>query len=55
MRYALLTFFVFAATAVAQIKIAVNATTIESAPIFLAERMPGMQIVPVPNGRMAME
>lgn len=55
MRYALLTFFVFAATAAAQIKIAVNATTIESAPIFLAERMPGMQIVPVPNGRMAME
>ena len=37
-----------------QIKIAVNATTIESAPIFLAERMPGVQIVPVPNGRVAM-
>ena len=37
-----------------QIKIAVNATTIESAPIFLAERTPGVQIVPVPNGRAAM-
>jgi NitT/TauT family transport system substrate-binding protein len=35
-------------------KIAVNATTIESAPIFLAERKPAVQIVPVPNGRAAM-
>jgi sulfonate transport system substrate-binding protein len=55
MRNRLLAFFVLAATATAQIKIAVNATTIESAPIFLAERMPGVQIVPVPNGRVAME
>ena len=46
---------VFAAAACAQIKIAVNATTIESAPIFLAERIPGVEIVPVPNGRVAME
>ena len=35
--------------------LAVNATTIESAPIFLGERIPGVEIVPVPNGRMAME
>src|ERR1700733_562033 len=55
MRNALLAFLMFAATAAAQIKIAVNATTIESAPIFLAERIPGVQIVPVPNGRVAME
>jgi ABC-type amino acid transport substrate-binding protein len=49
------TFCVLLATAAdAQIKIAVNATTIESAPIFLAERSPGVQIVPVPNGRVAM-
>ena len=39
----------------AQIKIAVNATTIESAPVFLAKRIPGVEIVPVPNGRVAME
>ena len=43
-----------ASVAHAQIKIAVNATTIESAPIFLAERTPRVQIVPVPNGRQAM-
>jgi NitT/TauT family transport system substrate-binding protein len=43
-----------AAAADAQIKIAVNATTIESAPIFLAERASGVQLVPVPNGRVAM-
>ncbi len=43
-----------AATASAEIRIAVNSTTIESAPIFLAERMPGVKIVPVPNGRVAM-
>jgi len=55
MRNALLVFLALAATAAAQIKIAVNATTIESAPIFLAERMPGVQIFPVPNGRVAME
>jgi len=55
MRNALIIFLVFAAAAAAQIKIAVNATTIESAPIFLAERMPGVEIVPVPNGRVAME
>src|SRR5438477_7157435 len=55
MRSGLLAFFVFAATAAAQIKIAVNATTIESAPIFLAERTPRVQIVPVANGRVAME
>src|SRR5437016_2210608 len=46
---------VFAAVASAQIKIAVNATTIESAPILLAERIPGVELVPVPNGRVAME
>jgi NitT/TauT family transport system substrate-binding protein len=45
----------FAAVANAQIKIAVNATTIESAPIFLAERTSRVQLVPVPNGRVAME
>jgi NitT/TauT family transport system substrate-binding protein len=50
-----LSFLLLAAAANAQIKIAVNATTIESAPIFLAERTPGVQIVPVPNGRVAME
>src|SRR6185369_7908728 len=55
MRSALLVFFVLAAGASAQIKIAVNATTIESAPIFLADRIPGVEIVPVPNGRVAME
>src|SRR4029077_9793458 len=49
-----LAFILVAANAIAQIKIAVNATTIESAPIFLAERKPGVQIVPVPNGRAAM-
>jgi len=43
-----------AGVAHAQIKIAVNATTIESAPIFLAERTPRVQIVAVPNGREAM-
>lgn len=43
-----------AGAAYAQIKIAVNATTIESAPVFLAERTPGVQIVPVANGRVAM-
>ena len=42
------------ATASAEIRIAVNATTIESAPIFLAERTPDVRIVPVPNGRVAM-
>jgi len=54
MRTTLIVCLTFAAAASAQIKIAVNATTIESAPIFLAERMPGVQIVPVPNGRAAM-
>lgn len=53
MRNALI-LLLLAAAADAQIKIAVNATTIESAPIFLAERSPGVQIVPVPNGRAAM-
>jgi sulfonate transport system substrate-binding protein len=52
MRSLLLLLAVIAANA--QIKIAVNATTIESAPIFLAERTPGVQIVFVPNGREAM-
>jgi NitT/TauT family transport system substrate-binding protein len=47
-------FLVLASAASAQIKIAVNATTIESAPIFLAEHGPAVQIVPVPNGRAAM-
>ncbi len=55
MRNLLLVFLTFAAGAGAQIKIAVNATTIESAPIFLAEKIPGVEIVPVPNGRVAME
>lgn len=55
MRNALVVFLMVAAAANAQIKIAVNATTIESAPIFLAERIPGVEIVPVPNGRVAME
>ena len=55
MRNLLLVFLVFAAGLSAQIKIAVNATTIESAPIFLAETIPGVEIVPVPNGRVAME
>jgi sulfonate transport system substrate-binding protein len=50
-----LAFLLLTAAANAQIKVAVNATTIESAPIFLAERTPGVQIVPVPNGRVAME
>ena len=54
MRNALLLLVVFAASAAAQLKIAVNATTIESAPIFLAKRIPGVEIVPVPNGRVAM-
>ena len=57
MRYKcrLIPFCILLATAAhAQIKIAVNATTIESAPIFLAERIPGVEIVPVPNGRVAM-
>ncbi len=49
-----LAFILLAAAASGQIKIAVNATTIESAPIFLAERTPGVEIVPVPNGRVAM-
>ncbi len=55
MRNLLLVFLVFAVGAFAQIKIAVNTTTIESAPIFLAEKIPGVEIVPVPNGRVAME
>jgi sulfonate transport system substrate-binding protein len=50
-----LAFVLLAAAASAQIKIAVNSTTIESAPIFLAERAPGVDLVPVPNGRVAME
>jgi ABC-type nitrate/sulfonate/bicarbonate transport system substrate-binding protein len=49
-----LAFILLAAAASGQIKIAVNATTIESAPVFIAERTPGVQIVPVPNGRAAM-
>lgn len=50
-----LAFILLATAATAQLKIAVNATTIESAPIFLAEHGPAVQIVPVPNGRVAME
>lgn len=50
-----LAFILLATAANAQIKIAVNATTIESAPIFLAERTSAVQIVPVPNGRVAMQ
>ena len=49
-----LAFLLLAAAGHAQIKIAVNATTIESAPAFLAARIPGVQIVFVPNGREAM-
>jgi NitT/TauT family transport system substrate-binding protein len=49
-----LAFILLAAAASGQIKIAVNATTIESALIFLAGRTPGVEIVPVPNGRVAM-
>jgi sulfonate transport system substrate-binding protein len=49
-----LAFILLAAAASGQIKIAVNATTIESAPIFLAGRTPGVEIVSVPNGRVAM-
>jgi len=54
MKNALAILLMLAAAANAQIKIAVNATTIESAPIFLAERPSGVQLVPVPNGRLAM-
>ena len=43
-----------ASAASAQIRIAVNATTIESAPVFLADRIPGVELIPVPNGRAAM-
>ena len=50
-----LAFILLASTTSAQIKIAVNATTIESASIFLAEHGPAVQIVPVPNGRAAMQ
>jgi sulfonate transport system substrate-binding protein len=42
------------AAANAEIKIAVNATTIESAPVFLADPLPGVRLVAVPNGRAAM-
>jgi sulfonate transport system substrate-binding protein len=55
MRNPVFALLMLVAAADAQIKIAVNATTIESAPIFLAEPMPGVEIVPVPNGRIAME
>ena len=55
MKSSLTVLLLLAAAADAQIKIAVNRTTIESAPIFLAERAPGIQIVPVANGRLAME
>jgi NitT/TauT family transport system substrate-binding protein len=44
-----------AISAHAEIRIAVNSTTIESAPIFLAERTPDVRVVPVANGRIAME
>ncbi|MCU1336433.1 MAG: hypothetical protein JWO19_2014 [Bryobacterales bacterium] len=54
MRNALVVFLLLAARANAQIRIAVNATTIESAPIFLTERTPDVRLVPVPNGRAAM-
>jgi len=55
MKNTLAVLLLLAAAADAEIKIAVNRTTIESAPIFLAERMPGVQLVPVANGRVAME
>jgi sulfonate transport system substrate-binding protein len=55
MRHSILAFIAFTASACAQVKIAVNATTIESAPIFLADRIPGVEIIAVPNGRVAME
>jgi len=54
MKNTLAVLLLLTAAADAQIKIAVNATTIESAPIFLAERASGVQLVPVPNGRVAM-
>jgi len=54
MKTTLAVLLLLTAAADAQIKIAVNATTIESAPIFLAERSYGVQLVPVPNGRVAM-
>jgi NitT/TauT family transport system substrate-binding protein len=47
-------FVLLAAAANAEIRIAVNATTIESAPVFLAERTPYVRLVSVPNGRAAM-
>jgi len=47
--------FLLAVAVHAEIRIAVNSTTIESAPIFLAERSPDVRLVPVPNGRVAME
>jgi sulfonate transport system substrate-binding protein len=42
------------AAANAEIKIAVHSTTIESAPVFLADPLPGVRLVAVPNGRAAM-
>ena len=54
MRSALVVFLLLSAAADAEIRIAVNATTIESAPVFLAERSPDVRLVPVPNGRAAM-
>jgi len=53
MRNTLAVFFLLSA-AQAEIRIAVNATTIESAPVFLTERTPDVRLVPVPNGRAAM-
>ena len=47
--------FLLAVAVHAEIRIAVNSTTIESAPIFLAERSPDVRLIPVPNGRVAME
>jgi len=47
--------FLLAAAAHAEIRIAVNSATIESAPIFLAERSPDVRVIPVPSARVAME
>ncbi|HTQ99959.1 MAG TPA: hypothetical protein VMH83_08210, partial [Candidatus Acidoferrum sp.] len=36
----------------AELRVAVNQTTIESAPFFI-QQIPGIRVVPVPNGRVA--
>jgi NitT/TauT family transport system substrate-binding protein len=54
MRSAATVFLLLASAASAEIRIAVNATTIESAPVFLADRTPDVRLISVPNGRAAM-